>query len=641
MDKEPPFRFAVLSYLPQLEHLMEPLIDDTVFSLDFFKTSFNTSMLGVPDLLDKKYEVILCYSAIGITIMRELGRSIVLIQKTDYDVILALQKAKSISDNVSISIYKEERTDIEHIEQLLSMKIEKIHFNTIEEFRERLPFIRDVGAEVIVGGGISLATAHQYGLIPIPVVPNRQSLQLAVEQAIHIARIQRREKKYQEQLLNMLRAFQVGVLCVTKEYKIIYSNDKAWKFLGIQKKQTNTTEIRKLLDSISVAAIFTSGIDKYENIVTINGRQLIISTMMLSIQQDQDDSVVVFIQDVAEHHSIDGLIHEVQKRSGFTARYNIEDICTKSPVMQSLKKKVQLYAPHDAPVWIMGESGTGKELVAQSLHSSSPRRNAPFVAINCAALPESLLESELFGYEDGAFTGARRGGKPGLFEVANHGTLLLDEVGDMRLSTQALLLRILEAGELVRVGGNRLIPVNVRTVCASNQFLPDLVAQKVFRKDLFYRLAMLRLHIPPLKERLQDIPLLIEPVLRRYGKSMQHISPAMMRALKNYTWPGNIRELKAVMESYLILLGGRDNDPDLFMDLFENWIHNAPLPESSASSAEDSLTGNMGQPLKSQLEYYRKQIARNAVSVYGNNRQKAALQLGISYNTLWRILNDS
>jgi sigma-54 specific flagellar transcriptional regulator A len=233
------------------------------------------------------------------------------------------------------------------------------------------------------------------------------------------------------------------------------------------------------------------------------------------------------------------------------ATRRLDGLIGNSQAMQSVRRKIEIYGPTDAPVLITGETGTGKELAARALHAHSRRRRQPFVAVNCAALSDALLESELFGHEKGAFTSAVRL-HYGRFERANGGTLFLDEIGDMPLGLQAKLLRVLEAGVIERVGGEREVAVNVRIVSATNTALEAAVQARAFRLDLYHRLEVLRIHMPPLRERLDDIPLLVEYFLEqfnaRYQRSVRGVTPEALKLLQAYSWPGNIRELRNVLE---------------------------------------------------------------------------------------------
>ena len=229
------------------------------------------------------------------------------------------------------------------------------------------------------------------------------------------------------------------------------------------------------------------------------------------------------------------------RQKGFTAKHQFKDIIYASPDMKQVLQTARRIAQTDHTVLIRGESGTGKELFAQSLHNASHRSKKPFVAVNCAALPDNLLESELFGYEPGAFTGAHSKGKVGLFEEANHGTIFLDEIGDISPKLQSRLLRALQERQIMRIGSDRLINIDFRLIAATNKKLEDAVREGSFRSDLFFRLNVLPISIPPLRRRKEDLPLLLQHFL---GSRYKEITPEQMKILLSYDWPGNIRELK-------------------------------------------------------------------------------------------------
>jgi two-component system response regulator PilR (NtrC family) len=231
---------------------------------------------------------------------------------------------------------------------------------------------------------------------------------------------------------------------------------------------------------------------------------------------------------------------------------SLKNIIGSSPAMQSLFSVVSKTAESNASVLITGESGTGKELVAKAVHSLSPRKDHHFVAVNCAAIPEGLLESELFGYMKGAFTGAASN-KQGLFELANDGTLFLDEIGEMPLNLQAKLLRVIEGGTFRRVGGISDIKVDVRTISSTNKDLLDLIEKGLFREDLYFRLNVLSVKIPPLRERRDDIPLLVEHFLKKFAGDKKNLSPVAIKLLKNFHWKGNVRELENIIERIVLL----------------------------------------------------------------------------------------
>lgn len=318
-------------------------------------------------------------------------------------------------------------------------------------------------------------------------------------------------------------------------------------------------------------------------------------------------------------------------------KFGFEGVIGNSPAMHKVIDKLRSVAPTDSTVLILGENGTGKEIVARALHQNSDRKNKPFVPLNISALPESILESELFGHEAGAYTGAaaKRIGK---FEFANGGTLFLDEVGEMPASTQVKLLRVLEDRKITRLGSNEEIEINVRLVAATNADLQELVKKGTFRKDLFYRLSVVSIYLPPLSERRGDIPLLVEHFLKqlagRQNRPLPTVTKQAQHALMAYNWPGNIRELRNAIERMVVL----DTDGRLDVDDLPEEI--APLSESLDEAALGSGRAGadllIGRPLTDVEKYY----IERALELSGGRREEAATMLGIGERTLYRKIKE-
>jgi two-component system response regulator HydG len=312
--------------------------------------------------------------------------------------------------------------------------------------------------------------------------------------------------------------------------------------------------------------------------------------------------------------------------------FDASRIVGRSPVMKKTLETVATVAPTEASVLILGESGTGKELIANALHQGSNRAEKRFIKVNCAALPETLLESELFGHEKGAFTGAV-GRKPGRFELADGGTIFLDEIGEMSLATQAKLLRVLQEREFEPLGSTRTVKVDIRIIAASNKMLLDEVKNGHFREDLFYRLNVVPIILPPLRERKEDIPLLTEHFLKVYneknGRSIQGFHPRALDALMRYSWPGNIRELENVVERAVIL--ARDD-----------YVPFSELPEAIREDAGDTLTEELRDGIRSgtTLREMERELILKTLEDNDGNRTRSASILGITRRTLQLKLKE-
>jgi two-component system response regulator HydG len=314
-------------------------------------------------------------------------------------------------------------------------------------------------------------------------------------------------------------------------------------------------------------------------------------------------------------------------------KFGFEGVIGNSSAMHSVVSKLRQIAPTSASVLITGESGTGKELAAKALHINSPRKNKPFVPLNCAELSENVLESELFGHVKGAFTGADRD-RVGRFQYANGGTLFLDEIGDMPISIQVKLLRVLESGEIVRVGTNEPVKVNVRLISATNRELAEAINDGKFRQDLYHRLKVVSVKLPPLRERREDIPLLIEHFLKEFtashGKTITAVTPAVRKAIMAYSWPGNVRELRNTIESMVVL----DSDGQLDLDdMTEDLQAFTSSAKADGTSGVDSLVGQS-------LEEIEKHYILETLKRCNGNREEAARQLGIGERTLYRKLKE-
>jgi DNA-binding NtrC family response regulator len=330
-----------------------------------------------------------------------------------------------------------------------------------------------------------------------------------------------------------------------------------------------------------------------------------------------------FLQKPFSHEALDDILNK-HVVAGFSPRSSAEsaDIITQNPTMLSLLDQAAQAAKTNATILVQAESGTGKELLARWIHKNSAKHNGPFVAVNCAALPENLLESELFGYEKGAFTGATNF-KPGKFELAQNGTILLDEIGEMAPLLQAKLLRVLQEQEVDRVGGRRPIPINVRVIATTNKDLRKLIARGQFREDLYFRLNVVPLRVPPLRDRKDDIAVLAAHFMKKYGGTVDgSIDTETLELLERYGWPGNVRELENVIHRSFALRGRLKVLP---ADLFD---HSIETPESSPTQAGQSV-GEM-----------ERKLIMSTLEQTNGNRTHAAKLLGISLRTLRNKLRE-
>ncbi len=411
-----------------------------------------------------------------------------------------------------------------------------------------------------------------------------------------------------------------GVLVVDADNRVQFVNQTALKTLGVVQNNIIGKPVR--FRPLTFESNFTHG--HMQHIVSWDDKSELIIGQLHNIQGRQ-----LFL--MAFHQS-----HTSFSVANASDEPHIEQLVGECRVMRQLKRLISRIAPSPSSVMVVGESGTGKEVVARAIHKLSGRRNKPFIAINCAAIPEQLLESELFGYVKGAFTGASANGKTGLIQAANTGTLFLDEIGDMPLMLQAKLLRAIEAREILPIGASSPIQVDIRIISATNQNLAQFIAEGKFREDLFYRLNVIPITLPPLRERQEDIELLVHYFLhlhtRRLGSVYPGIAPDVVEILRKHRWPGNLRELSNLME-YLVNVvpSGEVIDSTL---LPPNLLNNGTTEQSyvtEVSEAHLSLDDAGGTA----LEEMEKQMIREALSRH-NSKKEVADELGIGIATLYR-----
>jgi len=442
----------------------------------------------------------------------------------------------------------------------------------------------------------------------------------AMDAATNIALSKQAEWEKAERLRIIIDFAYDGIIATDKKGHITVFNPSAEKIIGLPRQKAINCNIDKVLDNSRMIKVMETGEPELNQIQSFGDIKILTNRIPIIVNGEVTGAVATF-QNIDTITRAEEQIRRKLYEKGFLAKTVLDNIIGDSSIMQVVKKKAELYAQSDSTVLILGESGTGKELFAQGIHNASARSKRPFIAINCAALPDTLLESELFGYEEGAFTGAKKGGKAGFFELAHRGTIFLDEIGGISPKLQSRLLRVIEEREVMRIGGDHIIPVDIRVIAATNEDLWQKVKDGRFRKDLYYRLNVLELALPPLRERKEDIPKLIEEFLSAYhpslGKKEMDLVAGQQQFLA-YDWPGNVRELSNMIERFAVLYNGkRETIPILIESLFDKKRH------YNFSEEEEEI----------------RRIRKVLNEVHGN-RTEAAKRLGISRTTLWRRLKN-
>lgn len=557
-----------------------------------------------------------------------LNIPVVKINITNFDLLKAFQRAKQHTNRIVFIDHAshENQYDLKYIEDLLAIKINFKPFTNENDISYHIKQLTlNQVADIIVGTAQCLANnAINRGIQSIVVRSSREAVIEALKRASEISSLYEEERLRQHHLETIISYAFDGVIATDQTGQVTVFNEMAAKTLGVHRESVIGKYLNKL-QFPHIKKLYGGGSEAREKIVSMGRSKLVVNRIPI---KDQGNSLVITFQEIDKVMQQSSILRSELYHKRFYAKYTFDDIVCQSPLMKGVIEIAKKYARRDSNVLITGESGTGKELMAQSIHNESFRREEPFIAINCAALPKNLLESELFGYEEGAFTGAKKGGKPGLFEMAHGGTVFLDEIGELPIDLQARLLRVLQEKEVMRIGGDRIIPVDVRVISATNKDLLKSTQAGDFRIDLFYRLNILQINVPPLRDRKEDIPLLVNQFLDKYSDDKKIIDEKLMRRFMCYDWPGNVRELENVVERLVALDG--THVPELQTMLF-----NGQLKLEEKWQPTETITVKVGT-----LEEMEKQIIRHLDKRLGQNRQALADKLGISRTTLWKKVKE-
>lgn len=627
-DKQDNYKFVILVHSIFVAEVVRREALAAGWDIATFVTSYETAEEDAEKLIRQGFEILICHGGFRYAILRRFGSSTVFIERSDLDIIKALLKARQYTSEVALTAYEDEPRDIEFMEQLTAMRIHEVRYADHHELEEKLTTLYSQGIRVAVGGGGTARIMQRLGGQTFLDEPHPSNIRQSINRAAALTDARRMERNYVDNIKEILKFIKEGVICVNRNGEEIYANDIAASLLS----PVGQERFKPYYGPLFIEAVLGGGEARIDEVVVIRGRRLLVNTFPIYLNA-KSGGAVAFVHDVLSLQKISRKIGDDLNQRGLTSRYTVNDIQGTSPEILGVRARVLRYGPVSTSIYINGETGTGKELVAHALHAASPRVSGPFVAVNCAALPESLLESELFGYEEGAFTGAKRGGKAGLFELAHKGTLFLDEIASISPAMQIRLLRVLEAREIMRIGGNRIIPVDVRIISASqhNQ-LSELLRRGAFRLDLYYRLVGLSISIPPLRERREDILPLAAEALKRCGKTPTAITPSIRKILLEHSWPGNVRELLSIMENYGLLLGDRAADDTSFNEVFGE---REALLRSLKRKRKSSYDGS----LRERIAAFRATVIRETLEECGGNRKRAAEKLGVGYTTLRRLLS--
>ncbi len=630
-------KIGVVSTYPEMTKMIRTLAGEMNLNLEVREGVLEEGVSLAYQFEHEGVDIIISRGVTGEKIKKEVSLPVVLIEVTSFDILKALHAARGMGRKIAFLGHKTKdfSPEFKTVVDILDIEVECYPYTNIYEMDEQVTRILRSDLEVIVSTGLCVyEMAKSSGTNAVLVHSGNDAIYGSIKRAVELLRGIRRDQDRFKKYKAVLESSNDGILTIDEHHRITFMNKAAENLLEMEARTLVGRHIDNLRESTILGALIN--IDKVgtETYKEVGRKKFWVNTMPIFLGNKRNGIVTMF-QSVDRIQVMEQNLRRQLYKKGLYARHTFSDIIGSSELLMDTITRAKKYAGANATVLICGESGTGKELFAQSIHNESERREGPFVAVNCAALPENLLESELFGYEEGAFTGAKKGGKTGLFEMAHGGTIFLDEISGMTLPVQARLLRVLQEREIMRLGSDRVLPVDVRIIAATNYELTLAVREGNFRSDLFHRLEVLNLDIPLLRKRKEDIALLAEFLVNKFSneekKSVPPLTKAAIEKLQKYNWPGNVRELQNIIQKYVFLIEENQNAEELITGLINEKIKKSYTVPAGDENRINIKIGTMEDMEREIIEYL--------IST-GAPIKEISQITGTSRTTIWRKLKD-
>ncbi len=604
--------------------------------VEFFRNDIDDA-IALAKELDRNDSVDAIISRYGIAHMlmqEKLNVPVIEIMVTGQDLAQAFYEAKIRTGvkhpKITYLAFSNMSNDIQRLSRIMGIELEILELESPEDIKRIIDAIPRKSTDILMGGATSMAYGSQKGFITQIVESGDCALREAFKSAQKVILAKRSERRHTEEFMTLVNSVREGVIYISCDLRIQYVNSQAEVLFNLKCEDIKGKELQNIfsdktsLEELNNALINCKNKQEcYQDILLEINSKLIAFGIEPVIVNSKVVSMVITLMDVTRIQETEIKVRNKVIKNKFLAKYRFENLVGSSPEITETKRLAREFAAVDTTVLITGESGTGKELFAQSIHNASSRQNGPFVTVNCAALPVNLLESELFGYVEGAFTGAKHKGKAGLFEMAHHGTIFLDEISEMEMYAQSRLLRVIQERQVMRLGDDKYIPVDVRIIVATNKPLAQQVSKGEFRQDLYYRLKVLTFRVPPLRDRSGDIRVLAKYFLDHYCSKhgrVRAFSKEALNLLEKYSWPGNVRELRYFIERMVIVTKQKEISGGQLMTYWD---------DQDLSSSQ-----NASAPLKHVSD--EKERIRQAIEQAEGNISKAARILGIDRSTIYR-----
>jgi transcriptional regulator with PAS, ATPase and Fis domain len=602
--------------------------------LDIYEGGILKNGIDYARQMEHKYDVIISQGGTSAAIKEVVNIPVIDIEINVVDLIAAIYEAKKYEAKICMVAYKSKSLEkLNKLNNFLNIDINILSYTNKRELENQIYSEKRNNKITILGMGNCIEEfGVENNIRTIVIKSSDESIEEALVTAKNIIELGRREKVRAERFKAILDYSDEGIIAFDNKEIITTFNPCAEKIIKLNVDNVLNKPLKGFLDNEMLKDLYGDGKIAYNMLVNIKDTQFIINRVAIIVDNEQAGLVITF-KAVSQLQNLERKVRHKLFSRGLYAKYRFEDIKGSSDLIYNSIKKAKKFAETDSTVLIYGETGTGKELFAQSIHNYCNRSNEPFVAINCAALPENILESELFGHEEGAFTGAKKGGKIGVFELAHKGTIFLDEISEIPVSLQGRLLRVLQEKELFRVGGDQVINTDIRVIVATNKKLYKLVKEGKFREDLYFRINILNLILPSLRQRKEDIPMLINEFVAikkiQFKKNVAGIESNALEIIKNYPWPGNVRELENFVEKVIVL----NEDKLIGRELVQEILNEKNI--DIYSNSDDTISIEMGSLKEMEL-----QIIEKISQDIGNDKNLLADKLGISRTTLWKRLKE-
>ncbi|MHB9098843.1 MAG: sigma 54-interacting transcriptional regulator [Syntrophales bacterium] len=551
-----------------------------------------------------------------------LGLTVVEVPITGLDMIRALEEARHTGRHIAVIAFPSMIMGIDCLGPILDIELKRYPISS--EFKAEANVLKAVreGAEVVIGGVITVQAARRHNRPCVMIRSGAEGIIQATLEAKRIAEARRIEKVKSTLFQTVLDYAYEGIISIDQDCHVVTFNPEAERITRIDKKRAIGRIVQDILPQLKLERLLTTGKDELGQVIDIGRVRILCNKVPIRVHGTTLGAVATF-QDAGKIQQWEANIRKKIYAEEHTAVFTFADVIGPSRQIRHCVAVAEQFAAADSSILISGETGTGKEVFSQSIHNASSRGQQPFVAINCAALPADILESELFGYVGGAFTGASQKGKPGLLEIAHGGTLLLDEIAEMDYSLQSKLLRVIQERKVMRLGSDRVLPVDIRLIAATNKNLKELVAANRFRADLYYRLNVLRLHLPPLRERPEDIAQCAGTFLEKRATQLKRrlrFSRAALEVLIRHPWPGNVRELQNTIERIVAVCRQDTVRAEMVLQMMREDEMSEPFAVGARATGVETI--------------------RKALAEARGRQSEAAKILGISRSTLWRRMKS-